>query len=114
MKTCDLKRGEGLTVCGGLGARIAAASGVLWITQPGDSRDHVLEPGAEIRVESDGTVLVHAFADASVKLLEAGAASVRVRRRGEAALAAAPCARRPPFRRFLAWLGNRALTPISS
>ena len=48
------------------GKRIACLNGMLWVTQEGDLKDHILTAGEEFVAAQDGLVLVEAVRDASV------------------------------------------------
>src|SRR5262245_21735962 len=43
------------------GQALYGLSGMLWITQEGDSRDHLLVPGGAFRVQGGGRVVVQAL-----------------------------------------------------
>ena len=47
-----------------IGQTIRCLSGTLWVTQEGDSRDHLLSAGDEFVIETPGAVVVQAFAPA--------------------------------------------------
>ena len=49
------------------GEMISCLSGSLWITQEGDLRDYVLEPGQEFWVTRAGTVIVQALEKSKFK-----------------------------------------------
>ena len=46
---------------------IRCLAGTLWVTQEGDSRDHVLAAGEEFVIESTGVIVVQAFTPALVE-----------------------------------------------
>ena len=52
-----------------IGAQIQCLYGNLWLTQDGDPRDIILEPGDEYRFERDAVTYVSALSDASFLLL---------------------------------------------
>ncbi|MGZ5206163.1 MAG: DUF2917 domain-containing protein [Caldimonas sp.] len=54
----------------GLGRRVECLSGVLWITQDGDLRDIVLEPGEAFAFDQPGDAWISALADSRFLLLE--------------------------------------------
>jgi hypothetical protein len=56
---------------------IHAADGILWITQDGDRRDVVLEPGETFRIDHETPVVIGALSDADVALCRARVVSVR-------------------------------------
>jgi len=49
------------------GTVIRCCSGSLWVTQEGDSRDHLLSGGEEFLIETPGAVVVQAFTPALVQ-----------------------------------------------
>jgi Protein of unknown function (DUF2917) len=53
------------------GCQLVCLEGIVWITQSGSSRDHVLERGERWTVPADGlgSVMVHALIDARVHVL---------------------------------------------
>jgi hypothetical protein len=48
--------------------RIENTSGSLWVTQPGDPYDYVLEAGGQISISKRGVLLLEALEDASVRI----------------------------------------------
>ena len=52
-----------------IGAQIHCLHGNLWLTQDGDPRDIILQPGDEHRFERDAVTYVSALSDASFLLL---------------------------------------------
>jgi len=66
-----LTKGRILRVHHALGHRVECVSGSLWITQDGDPRDFVLEPGEGLAFDRPGDALVSAFADSHFLLLDA-------------------------------------------
>ncbi|MCI4430818.1 MAG: DUF2917 domain-containing protein [Burkholderiales bacterium] len=52
-----------------IGAQIQCLHGNLWLTQDGDPRDIILQPGDEHRFERDAVTYVSALSDASFLLL---------------------------------------------
>ena len=52
-----------------IGAQIHCLHGNLWLTQDGDPRDIILQPGEEHRFERDAVTYVSALSDASFLLL---------------------------------------------
>ncbi len=44
--------------------------GDLWITQEGDSRDHIVKAGESFAIRNPGTTLVSAFGEAGVSVIE--------------------------------------------
>jgi hypothetical protein len=55
--TVFLARGHLLRIRDGRGTRVSAASGVLWITEEGDSNDTVLRAGDTRRIRRSGVTL---------------------------------------------------------
>jgi hypothetical protein len=47
------------------GAILSCDAGVLWITQSGDHRDHILSSGDSLVVAKRGSVLIQAMRDAA-------------------------------------------------
>lgn len=56
-----------------LGRRVECLSGVIWVTQDGDPRDIILEPGDGFDFDHSEGVLISALADSRYLLLEGGA-----------------------------------------
>lgn len=52
------------------GVRIVCCEGQLWITQCGDSRDHILHSGGSLIVRSKGRVIVTASQSSRITLIE--------------------------------------------
>ena len=48
------------------GSTLFCDTGVLWITQAGDQRDYVLQPGEKMVVTRRGKVLIEAMRDADL------------------------------------------------
>ena len=63
-----LARGSLLLIEHGRGVQIELWDGELWITQEGDSRDHLLGAGAKFRLGREGVVLAHALKGAQLTL----------------------------------------------
>jgi len=53
------------------GRRVECLAGSIWITQDGDLRDIVLEPGEAFDFDRSGDALLSAFADSRYLLLDA-------------------------------------------
>ena len=53
-----------------LGRRVECLNGTLWVTQDGDSRDIVLEPGDSFAFDHDGDALISALDDSRFLLLD--------------------------------------------
>jgi hypothetical protein len=56
-----------------LGRRVECLSGVIWVTQDGDLRDIILEPGDGFDFDRSEGVLISALQDSRYLLLEGGA-----------------------------------------
>jgi uncharacterized protein YaiE (UPF0345 family) len=56
----DLEARGHLVLRGARGARLACASGDLWITQDGDVDDHFIGAGETFEIAVDGSVIVQA------------------------------------------------------
>ncbi len=65
-----LTAGQTATLRDAQGTRIECLSGSLWITQEHDTRDFVLGPGEDLRLDRAGATLVHAFEPSLVLVLE--------------------------------------------
>jgi len=52
------------------GACVTSEDGTVWITQDGDPRDIVLNPGETVCLERDTPTLVQAFAAARIRIAE--------------------------------------------
>ena len=63
-----IPRGSLLLIEHGRGVQIELWDGELWITQDGDSRDHVIGPGAKFRLEREGILLAHPLSSARITL----------------------------------------------
>src|SRR5947209_2348921 len=72
-----LAPGELLNIEHAAGARIGSRNGSVWITQDGDPRDIVLEPGDVFELDRDSPVIVQAIENAVVTIAD----PVPVRRR---------------------------------
>jgi len=73
-----LARGELARVDAARGALIHCREGLLWVTQHGDLKDYLLDPGQSIRINSDGPVLVHAVRAATVAITQPPASNERL------------------------------------
>jgi hypothetical protein len=63
-----IPRGRTLRIRDGKGFDLQVAAGCLWVTQHGDTSDHVLEAGESFRVTRDGDTLVHAFRQVRLRI----------------------------------------------
>jgi hypothetical protein len=75
-----LPQGQAALLDDARGARVHCRAGSVWVTQEGDRRDIVLEPGDSILIERDGMAVVSALRDASIDVqpvrADAGARTV--------------------------------------
>lgn len=71
-----LARGELLNLDGARGARIVSRCGTVWITQDGDLRDIVLQPGEAFELDRATPAIVQAFEPSTV-CIEAGTRAQR-------------------------------------
>jgi len=55
-----LQRGQILRVVDAAGASIEARAGTVWITEDGQRRDIILEPGGSYRLRRPGVAIVNA------------------------------------------------------
>src|SRR5687767_5238943 len=56
-----MARGSSVRIEDGVGILVCVLEGELWVTQPGDSRDHFVHPGRCFRLECDGASLLYAM-----------------------------------------------------
>jgi len=66
----SLRKGEIHRIHHGLGQRIEAVSGCLWVTIDNDLRDIFVAAGEGFTIDRDGDTLLSAMADSSFVLLE--------------------------------------------
>ena len=66
-----LEPGQVVTLDDAQGTRIVARSGTVWVTEEGDSRDHVVGPGDALIVAHSGRTVVQALKSAWISLTEA-------------------------------------------
>jgi hypothetical protein len=69
-----LKKGELLSVAGGLALRLNCLSGLLWVTMATDSRDYFLATG-QGRPFAGGPLTLEAWADSTITIRELAAGS---------------------------------------
>src|ERR1051325_9491779 len=69
-----MPRGSLLLIEHGRGMQIELWDGELWITQEGDTRDHVVRGGTSFRVEHEGIVLANSLKAERITLTLAGSA----------------------------------------
>jgi hypothetical protein len=70
----SLPRQQVLRLTHAEGARLCPTSGTVWITQDGDPRDWILDPGECLVVEGAAPVMVQAFVDARFEVRPAAPA----------------------------------------
>jgi len=63
-----LKDGDVLSFVGGGGVALRCKTGILWITQEKDPRDHIVSQGESFIPDQRGRVVVWAMSDAVVLL----------------------------------------------
>jgi hypothetical protein len=66
-----LEPGQVVTLDDAKGTRIVARTGLVWVTEEGDNRDHVVGPGDALIVAHSGRTVVQALKSAWVSLTEA-------------------------------------------
>jgi hypothetical protein len=70
-----LDAGEVITVDDAEGLRIVARRGTVWVTEEGDSVDHIVGPGDTLIVAHPGRTVVQALQPAWISLGEGAAAA---------------------------------------
>src|SRR5262245_11030447 len=60
-ESIGLPRGKTLRIQDGKGALLYVREGEVWLTQEGDTKDHILTAGQTFRLERDGASLVYSF-----------------------------------------------------
>ncbi len=63
-----MRAGELQRITGAAGSTVRIETGTVWVTQDGVRKDLVLGPGEAVRIETEGLVLLQAFAPALVSL----------------------------------------------
>ena len=63
-----LEPGQVVTLDDAAGTRIHARSGTVWVTEEGDSDDHIVAPGQTLVVARGGRTLVQALQPACIAL----------------------------------------------
>jgi len=64
-----LRRDESFTIAGsGNGVVVVCREGTLWITQAGDTRDHLLNAGERYTVRGSGVVVIEALRPADLRI----------------------------------------------
>lgn len=70
LPSIPLRHGDTRRIEHGQGLHVQCLTGTLWLTQDGDLRDIVLEPGEGATIERDGLSVVTALSDARFLLLQ--------------------------------------------
>ena len=70
--TVKLERGHTLQLGDARGSVIVVSWGMVWVTQPGDRQDYILDEGETFTIGARGVTLVHALRDAGLSVLEPG------------------------------------------
>ena len=65
-----LRKNQVLALDDAQGARLYSEDGIVWVTQDGDIRDIVLQPGQSVILDRDTPTLVQAFTPARVRIGE--------------------------------------------
>ena len=65
-----LRKNQVLALDDAQGARLYSEDGTVWVTQDGDIRDIVLQPGESVVLDRDTQTLVQAFTPARVRIAE--------------------------------------------
>ena len=68
--TIALETGQVVTLDDAQGTRILTRVGTVWVTEEGDSRDHVIGPGDALVVARPGRTLVQALQPAWISIAE--------------------------------------------
>lgn len=64
-----LRKDESFTIAGnGDGVLIVCREGVLWVTQTGDTRDHLLNPGERYTACGNGVIVIEALRPAELRI----------------------------------------------
>ncbi|HEY3344710.1 MAG TPA: DUF2917 domain-containing protein [Anaerolineaceae bacterium] len=50
------------------GERIDVVAGLVWVTQPGDGADHLLQPGESLMITRPGTVIAEGMTESVVRV----------------------------------------------
>ena len=65
-----LSTGEVVTLDDAAGVRIVARRGIVWVTEEGEAKDHVIGPGHVFTIAHGGRTVVQALQDAWISFLE--------------------------------------------
>lgn len=68
--TMQLTKGKLISLPRTEGSTVAVLWGSVWLTQDGDSRDYELNAGELFTIRSDGMVLISAFENSAVTILQ--------------------------------------------
>lgn len=68
-RVIELKRGGTIKLEGGRGIMVRAISGNVWLTQYKDTADHVMRAGNWMVLNGEGTTLISAFEDSSLRFV---------------------------------------------
>jgi hypothetical protein len=71
----SLEAGQVVTLDDAQGTRILARSGTVWVTEEGETRDHIVGPGDALVVVRPGRTLVQALQPAWISLADGPAAA---------------------------------------
>jgi hypothetical protein len=63
-----LEPGQVVTLDDAAGTRISARSGTVWVTEEGNTEDHIVTPGQSLVVARGGRTLVQALQPACIAL----------------------------------------------
>jgi DUF2917 family protein len=66
----SLEAGQVVTLDDARGARILSRTGTVWVTEEGDSRDHIVGPGDTLIVAHPGRTVVQALKAAWISIGE--------------------------------------------
>ena len=66
----SLEAGQVVTLDDACGTRITTRTGIVWVTEEGDSRDHVMGPGEALVVTRNGRTLVQALKSSWISLAD--------------------------------------------
>jgi hypothetical protein len=65
----SLEAGQVVTLDDACGTRITTRTGTVWVTEEGDTRDHVVGPGEALVVTRNGRTLVQALKSSWISLV---------------------------------------------
>ena len=65
-----LETGQVVTLDNARGTRIATRIGTVWVTEEGDTRDHVVGPGEALLVAHNGRTVVQALKSSWISLAD--------------------------------------------